>query len=57
MSCFEGVSSEHSKHHQFKGLEAVVKYLCELDGIPNVMDYTSLFESVNDKPVNELQWI
>lgn len=32
------------KEIQFKGLCAVVEYLCELDGIPNVMDYSSLFE-------------
>jgi hypothetical protein len=45
----------NTKEFQFKGLEAVVKYLCELDGISNVMDYTSLFE-YNDKnePIKEL---
>ena len=32
------------KEAQFKGLCAVVEYLCELDNIPNLMDYTSLFE-------------
>lgn len=32
------------KENQFKGLCAVVEYLCELDNIPNVMDYTKLFE-------------
>ena len=43
------------KEIQFKGLEAVVKYLCELDDIPNVMDYTSLFEfNENNEPVKEL---
>ena len=30
---------------QFKGLCAVVEYLCSLDNIPNVMDYTKLFET------------
>src|SRR5690606_25739293 len=39
-----------TKDQQFKGLCVVVEYLCELDGIPNVMDYTSLFETENDKP-------
>ncbi|MBJ6366513.1 Na(+)-translocating NADH-quinone reductase subunit F [Snuella sedimenti] len=29
----------------FKGLCAVIAYLCELDGISNVMDYTKLFET------------
>lgn len=37
-------SKEKQKEIQFKGLCAVIEYLCELDGIPNVMDYTSLFE-------------
>lgn len=39
---------KHDKEAQFKGLCAVVEYLCELDGIPNVMDYSSLFD-YNDK--------
>ena len=45
---------ETDKEQQFKGLCAVVEYLCELDGIPNVMDYTSLFETKEGKPVKEL---
>ena len=32
------------KEDQFNGLCAVVEYLAELDGIPNPMDYTKLFE-------------
>ncbi len=36
-------NTAHKKDY-FKGLEAVIKYLCELDNIDNVMDYTSLFE-------------
>lgn len=40
---------------EFKGLCAVVEYLCELDNIPNVMDYTKLFETENEKPKYELQ--
>lgn len=39
---------------QFKGLCAVVEYLFELDNIPNVMDYTKLFETENDEPKYEL---
>ena len=39
-----GCVCQNSKEYQFKGLCAVVEYLCELDNIPNVMDYTSLFE-------------
>jgi hypothetical protein len=34
----------------FKGLTAVVDYLCQLEGIGNVMDYSKLFEIENDKP-------
>lgn len=42
---------------QFKGLCAVVEYLCELDNIPNVMDYKSLFEAEKDKPKYQLSEI
>jgi len=42
------------KNCQFKGLCAVIEYLCELDNIPNIMDYTSLFETENNKPIKEL---
>lgn len=44
------------KEIQFKGLCAVIKYLCELDGVENVMDYTKLFETENNEPVYELQF-
>lgn len=43
------------KHDNFKGLCAVVEYLCELEGIPNIMDYTSLFETENDAPKRQLE--
>ena len=33
-----------TKDNLFKGLEAVVSKLCELDHIPNVMDCSKLFE-------------
>lgn len=43
-----------NKDAQFKGLEAVVEYLCELEGIENVMDYSKLFEYTEEnKPVYE----
>ncbi|PWH81688.1 Na(+)-translocating NADH-quinone reductase subunit F [Algibacter marinivivus] len=38
----------------FNGLYAVISFLCELDEIANVMDYTKLFEVENDKPKYEL---
>jgi hypothetical protein len=34
----------------FNGLSETIKFLCELDGIDNVMDYSKLFEVENDKP-------
>ena len=46
--------NEPNKETQFKGLCAVVEYLCELDNIPNVMDYTKLFESENNEPKYQL---
>lgn len=44
-----------NKEQQFKGLCAVVEYLCELEGIPNVMDYTCLFETENNEPKYKLE--
>jgi len=44
-----------NKELQFLALTKVIEYLCELDNIPNVMDYTSLFEFDKDlKPKKEL---
>lgn len=34
----------------FTGLYEVICFLCELDRVNNVMDYTKLFEFENDKP-------
>lgn len=47
-------SDFEEREDQFKGLCAVIEYLCELDNIPNIMDYTSLFETENNKPIKEL---
>lgn len=44
-----------NKEGQFKALCAVVEYLCELEGIPNIMDYTCLFETENNEPKHQLQ--
>jgi hypothetical protein len=41
----------------FNGLNDVISFLCHLDGVDNVMDYSKLFEVENDKPryaLNEL---
>lgn len=41
----------------FKGLSAVVTFLCQLDGVDNIMDYSKLFEFENDKPRYQLNEI
>jgi len=38
----------------FQGLSAVIELLCKFDNVPNVMDYTKLFEVIDDKPKHEL---
>lgn len=40
-----------NKETMFNGLCAVVGYLCELDNIPNVMDYSRIFEYDDTNPV------
>lgn len=47
-------TGKETKETQFKGLCAVVEYLCELDNVPNVMDYTKLFETENNEPKYQL---
>jgi len=41
----------------FNGLCETIKYLCALDNVPNVMDYTKLFEYENEKPKYNIQSI
>ena len=38
----------------FRGLSEVVTLLCELEGIPSIMDYTQLFEFENKKYHHQL---
>jgi len=38
----------------FNGLCDTVEFLCKLDHVPNVMDYSKLFEFVNDTPKYKL---
>jgi hypothetical protein len=38
----------------FNGLSETVEFLCKLDNVPNVMDYSKLFEFENDTPKYEL---
>lgn len=40
-----------NKETLFKGLSAVVAFLCELDNIANVMDYSKIFEYELENPV------
>lgn len=54
MEQFDNVQMAEKKEQQFQALCAVVEYLCELDGIPNVVDYTALFETENGSPKHEL---
>ncbi len=46
-----------SKEVLFGGLSAVVAFLCELDGIANVMDYSKIFEYDQDNPVYKFEVI
>lgn len=39
----------------FKSLCEVIEYLCELECIPNVMDYSKLFETENSEPKYKLE--
>lgn len=40
-----------SKETLFRGLSAVVAFLCKLDGIANVMDYSKIFMYDKENPV------
>lgn len=40
----------------FNGLSAVIEFLCELEGIENVMDYSELFRFKNEETANELEF-
>ena len=45
-----------NKEMLFNGLSAVIVYLCSLDEIPNVMDYSKLFEYENNEPKHHLEY-
>ena len=47
-------TKEEKKELQFKGLFAVIKYLAELDNIPDPTDYSKLFETENNEAKYEL---
>lgn len=44
-----------SKDTLFNGLCSVIEYLCQLDGVDNVMDYSKLFELDNGLPIKRLE--
>ncbi len=44
------------KDLQFNGLCLVVALLCKLDNVPNVMDFSKLFEVENNAPKYQLQF-
>lgn len=43
-----------SKDVLFTGLVAIIEFLCKLDNVANIMDYTKLFEFDDSKPKYEL---
>ncbi|RXJ46098.1 Na(+)-translocating NADH-quinone reductase subunit F [Gelidibacter gilvus] len=45
------------KNVLFNGLCETVAFLCALDGVDNVMDYSKLFEFDNDQPRHQLEEI
>ncbi|MCF7560566.1 Na(+)-translocating NADH-quinone reductase subunit F [Sabulilitoribacter multivorans] len=48
--------SSADKEALFNGLTAVMEYLCKLDNINNIMDYSKLFEFENEKPKYQLPY-
>ena len=46
-----------NKELVFEALCAVIEYLCQLDNIPNIMDYKKLFETEENKLKYELNTI
>ena len=50
-------SNPSNKEVLFEGLSKTIAYLCELDGVENVMDYSKLFEFNEDHtPMYELHF-
>ena len=45
---------ERYPHDNYTAMISVIEYLCELDNIPNIMDYTKLFETENELPKYQL---
>lgn len=54
----EKPSNPTSKEILFNGLCAVVEYLCELDKVSNIMDYSKLFEyKINKSTIKNKQLV
>ena len=47
------VKNTTNKEALFNGLETVITFLCELDGVPNIMDYNNVFNFNKGKIKNE----
>ena len=46
-----------NKELLFHGLCAVITFLCKLDAVPNVMDYSKIFKYENNQPIYQLESI
>jgi hypothetical protein len=46
-----------NKEVLFKGVQAVIAFLCKLDNTPNVMDYSKLFVFENNEPKHKISYI
>ena len=46
-----------NKELLFHGLSAVIAFLCKLDAVPNVMDYSKIFKYENNQPIYQLESI
>lgn len=46
--------TDETTETQFQGLCAVVEYLCELEGIENIMDYQSLFNPKRELELTQI---
>ena len=57
--CHYNQKPQNPRHKEtlFIGLSAVISYLCKLDDVANVMDYSKLFEYENDEPNYKLETI
>ena len=57
--CHYNQKPQNPRHKEtlFNGLTAVISYLCKLDDVPNIMDYSKLFEYENNELTHKLETI